>query len=101
MLAATLCPTAVRLQPELAALAILDAALLASHAALLAEHPVAAGPLALPSAEPAPALIPIAALLIKRSAELRRLLARYQRVIDDCHQPHQDERDERQGMFPF
>ena len=36
MLAATLCPKAVHLQPELAALAILDAALLASHAALLA-----------------------------------------------------------------
>ena len=101
MLAATLCPHAVHLQPELAALAILDAALVASHAALLAEHPVAAGPRALPSAHPAPALIPIAALLIQRSAELRRLLARYQRVIDDCHQPHHDDRDERQGMFPF
>ena len=100
MLAATLCPNAVRLQPELAALAILDAALLASHAALLAEHP-AAGPRTLHSAEPAPSLTPIAALLIQRSAELRRLLSRYQRVIDDCHQPHQDERDERQGMFPF
>ena len=101
MLVATLCPNAVHLQPELAALAVLDAALLASHAALLAEHPVAAGPPALPSAAPAPALLPIAALLIQRSAELRRLLSRYQRVIDDCHQPHHDERDERQGMFPF
>ena len=100
MLAATLCPAAIHLQPELAALAILDAALVASHAALIAAHPAAAGPQSLHSAAPSPPLLPIAALVIKRSAELRRLLTRYQRALDD-HHPGHDDRDERQGMFPF
>ena len=102
MLAAPRGPTAVPRPPAGGVLARLDAALGAAHTALSAAHPTAARPRARPPAAPAPPLLSLAALVLTRSAALRRLLARYQRAItDDDHPPGHGDRDERQGMFPF
>jgi len=103
MLAAPRGPTAVPRPPAGGVLARLDAALGAAHTALSAAHPTAARPRARPAAAPAPPpLLSLAALVLTRSAALRRLLARYQRAItDDDHPPGHGDRDERQGMFPF
>ena len=95
-------PTTGPRSPAGTVLARLDAALGAAHTALSAAHPTAARPRARPAAAPAPPLLSLAALVLTRSAALRRLLARYQRAItDDDHPPGHGDRDERQGMFPF
>ncbi len=92
-----LCPHDVHRKPELAALALLDAALMASRAALIAEHPTAGHRRGLHPPEPSPPLIGIATLLLERTAELRRLLTRYGRALDTSR-PNQDDG---QAEFPF
>ena len=82
-------------------LARLDAALGAAHAARSAAHPAAAPPRSRPAAAPAPPLLSTVALVLTRSAELRRLLARYQRTLREDQHPGHDDRGERQGTFPF
>ena len=92
MRAAELSPNDLLLAPQLAALAILDAALMAARAALIAEHPdVGVRDL------PARPLLISTALVIERAAELRRLLTRYRRAIDAVHADH----DRRQAELPF
>lgn len=82
--------------PQLAALAILDAALMAARAALIAAHPDA-GPRGRHAAEPARPLGLITALVIERTAELHSLLTRYRRALDACRAAH----DRRQAELPF
>ena len=96
MRAAELGPTALLLTPHLAALALLDAALMAARAALIGEHPDA-GPRGLHAAQPAPPRVLIAARVVGRTTELRRLLTRYRRAIDAVHAVH----DRRQAELPF
>lgn len=96
MRAGELGPNDVLRKPQLAALAILDAALMAARAALIAEHPDV-GPLGLHAAEPSRPLVIIAALLVERTAELRHLLSRYRRAIDAFHA----DQDRRQAELPF
>lgn len=96
MRAAELGPNALLLTPQLAALALLDAALLAARAALIAEHPDA-GPRGLHAAQPAPPRVLIAARVVERTTELRHLLTRYRRAIDAVHPDH----DRRQAELPF
>jgi hypothetical protein len=100
MLAAPRGPTAVPRPPAGAVLARLDAALGAAHAALSAAHPAAIRPRSRQAAS-APPLLSTAALVITRTAELRHLLARYQRTSIDDPQPGPAHRDERQGAFAF
>lgn len=95
MMTPDLDPTRVRCEPELTALAVLDAALMAARAALIAEHPHAGtcgfyrpGPMPLPQI--------IAVLLVDRAVELRCLLVRYQDARDDFHTECV-----RQTEFPF
>ena len=98
MVATELSPHEVHRKPELAALAILDAALMASRAALIAEHPNAGHRRGrLHSPEPSPPLIGLATLLLERTAELRRLLTRYGRARDTSR----PDQDDGQIEFPF
>jgi len=96
MRAAELRPHEVLRTPQLAALAILDAALMAARAALIAEHPDV-GPRGLHAAEPSRPLGISAARLVERIAELRHLLTRYRRALDAGHADH----DRRQAELPF
>ena len=96
MRATELGPNDLLRAPQLAALAILDVALMAARAALIAEHPDV-GVRDLPAAEPARPLLISTALVIERAAELRRLLTRYRRAIDAVHADH----DRRQAELPF
>jgi hypothetical protein len=73
---ADLDPSRVRREPELAALSVPDAALMAARTALTAQHPEA-DTYGLYSSGPMPPLLLIAALLVDRTAELRCLLTRY------------------------
>lgn len=91
---AELCPSEVRREPELPTLAVLDAALMAARAALIAEHPDAG---CLHTAGPVPPLLMVAALLVDRTHELRALLTRYRRALDDFRAAE----DFRQSEFPF
>lgn len=72
---------ALRLDPELATLAILDAALQASRAALIAEHPDAR--CLDDHQEQIPPVVILASLVVARAKELRALLAHYRRAVDD------------------
>jgi hypothetical protein len=92
-----LSPHDVHLKPELTALAILDAALMASRAALIAAHPNAGHRRGRHCPAPSPPLIGIATLLLERTAELRRLLTRYGRALDNSRPDH----DDGQTEFPF
>ncbi len=97
MLARELCPAEVHLEPELAALHVLDAALMAARVALIAEHPDA-GHLGLyHEPEPLPPIVVVAALLVDRTLELRGLLMHYRRTLDDFRAAEHD----RQADFPF
>ncbi len=96
MRATELGPNDLLRAPQLAALAILDVALMAARAALIAEHPDV-GPRGLHAAEPARPLGIITALVIARTAELRPLLTRYRRALDAVHADH----DRRQAELPF
>jgi hypothetical protein len=86
MMATELCPREVHLNPQLAALAILDAALLAlaSGAALIAQDP---------AAQPLP---PLVSTLLERTLELRRLLSRYTRALEQSR-----DKNDGQAEFPF
>jgi hypothetical protein len=97
MRAAELGPHDLLRTPQLAALAILDVALMAARAALIAEHPDA-GPRGAHVAEPSRSRVIIAARLVARTAELRQLLTRYRRAIDDAVPADQDRR---QAELPF
>lgn len=98
MRAAARGPNALSLTPQLAAaLAILDAALMAACAALIAEHPDAGPRGGLHAAQPARPLLLIAARVVQRTAELRHLLTRYRRALDAVHPDH----DRRQAELPF
>lgn len=75
-------PLQLNLQSELAALSVLDAALVAARAALVAEHPDARR-LGMRTDEPLPSLLVVAQLLVHRTVELQHLLDRYRRVLED------------------
>jgi hypothetical protein len=96
MRATALGPNDLLRTPQLAALAILDAALMVARAALIAEHPDV-GPRGRHAAEPARPLGIITALVIARTAELRPLLTRYRQALDAYHGDH----DRRQVELPF
>jgi hypothetical protein len=98
MRAAARGPTARLCTPPLAALARLEAALLAARAALIAEHPDA-GCRGRHAAKPARPLVLIAARVIERMTELRPWLTRYRRALDTVH-PDPDH-DRRQAELPF
>jgi hypothetical protein len=91
-----LCPHKLLLEPELAALAILDTALMASRAALISEHPEA-GHFGIHAEVRLPPLVVVAALLVDRTTELRGLLAHYRRALADFR----SDPDDRQVEFPF
>lgn len=99
MRAAARGPTALLLTPHLAALARLEAALLAARASLIAEHPDAGSRGGLPAASSARPLVRIAARVIERITELRPWLTRYRRALDTVH-PDPDH-DRRQAELPF
>lgn len=94
-------PALLRVAPEMAALAILHAALLTAEEALLAHSPALGELDAIPYGERAPpehgerappedCLVPV---LVARFHELRYLLGRYQAVQTALHDPDND--------FPF
>lgn len=91
-----LCPAQVEHEPELAALAVLDSALMAARVALIAELPDAAH-LGLHAIGPVSPLLIVATLLVERTHELRSLLARYRRALDDFRAAE----DFRQSELPF
>ncbi len=95
MMTAELDPNRVHRQPELAALAALDATLMAARAALIAEHPDA-GAYGFYRPGPMPLPLIIAVLLVDRAAELRCLLIRYRDALDDFYADCA-----RQTDFPF
>ncbi len=95
MMTADLDPDRVRREPELAALTVLDAALMAARTALIAQHPEA-GIYGFYRSGPMPPLLVIAALLVDRTAELRCLFKRYRHALDDFHADC-----DRQTEFPF
>jgi hypothetical protein len=99
MRAAELSPHELLRAPQLAALAILDAALMAARAALIAEHPDV-GLRPRPAAEPARPLLISTARVVAHTAELRHLLTRYRRALDAVHADHADH-DRRQAELPF
>ncbi len=71
----------VSLDPELASLAVLDAALEASRTALLAEHPDAGS--FQNATDPLPPLVVLAGLLVMRADELLWLLGHYRRAVEE------------------
>jgi hypothetical protein len=89
-------PNRISLEPERAALAILDAALMATRAALVAQHPEAAEDGFVYGAPPMPPILLIALLVVDRTNELRGLLARYRFALDECRADCA-----RQTEFPF
>jgi hypothetical protein len=91
MRAPALGPNVLLHTPQLAALEILDAALMAARAALIAEHPDA-GPRGLHAAQPARPLVLIAARVVERTTELRHLLTCYRRASVDAVPPDHDRR---------
>lgn len=95
MMTAELDPSRVRREPELAALSVLDAALMAARSALAAKHPDA-DTYGFYLSGPMPPLLLIAVLLVDRTAELRCLLTRYRHALDDFRAAC-----DRQTEFPF
>lgn len=75
----------VRLDPELATIAVLDAALQACRASLIAEHPDASS---LSTTEARPLVVVMAALVVARTTELRLLLDHYQLACEEFRQRH-------------
>ena len=93
---AELSPAQVEHEPELAALAVLDSALMAARVALIAELPDA-GHLGFHAPGPASPLLIVATLLVERTHELRALLTRYRHALDDFRAAEAFRREE----FPF
>lgn len=97
-----LVPGQVSDDPAVAPLAILDVALMASCAAMIASDP-AAGEWGIhgENGESLPPLTILAALVIDRTTELRRLLALYRRAFDAFQAAERKRERDLQLDIPF